>query len=141
MHFKTLPRFPLRWPSPAEMRAYARARRGEAIKAAQASGVAAKRKGNGSVSGVATKVAAPQPVGARARALVREQLKHGPRPEASIMAAGKAAAIPEPVLIAAACVLKVRTQRGQWWLPDGARPKGPETLAAEPIPDTPGTLS
>jgi hypothetical protein len=84
----------LRWPSPAEMREYERAW---------------KREGDRS---------------ARARALVREQLKHGPRSEASIMAAAGAAEISEHVLIAAASVLGVRTQRGQWWLPDICRSLG-----------------
>jgi hypothetical protein len=116
MRFKTLPRFPLRWPSPAKMRAYARARREEAIKAAQAGSTVGKREGNGSAPGAATS-AAPQSVGARARALVREQLKDGPKPESSVMAAATAADIPERTLIAAASVLGVRTRRGQWWLP------------------------
>ena len=98
--FKTLPR--LRWPSPAEMREYERAWRKETDEAA-------KREGDRS---------------ARALALVREQLKHGPRSEASIMAAAEAAEISEHVLIAAASVLGVRTQKGQWWLPDICRPLG-----------------
>jgi hypothetical protein len=101
--FKTLPQFPLRWPSPAEMW----------IKAAQAgSSAAGRRKGNGNAPRLATG-ATPQSVGARARALLRDQL---PKPETSIMAAAEAAKIPEPVLIAAACVLKVRTRKGQSWL-------------------------
>jgi hypothetical protein len=95
--FKTLPRSPLRWPSPAEMRAYERAWRKETVKAV-------KREGDRSAR-------------ARALALVREQLKDGPKPEASIMAAAEAGEISEHVLIAAACVLRVRTQRGQWWIP------------------------
>jgi hypothetical protein len=84
------------WPSPTEMREYERAWRKETVEAA-------KHEGNKS---------------ARARALVREQLKHGPRSEASIVAAAEAAKISELVLIAAASVLGVRTQKGQWWLPD-----------------------
>jgi hypothetical protein len=91
-----LPRFSLRWPSPGEAQAYDRARRGEATKAAG--------KSNSNTR-------------ARARALVRDQLKDGPKPEASIMAAAEAAEIPETFLIAAACVLRVPTQKGQWWLP------------------------
>jgi hypothetical protein len=58
-----------------------------------------------------------QPVGKRARALVREQLKHGPKPAAQIEAAAQAAEIPKAVLLAATDELGVRTQRGQWWLP------------------------
>ena len=54
---------------------------------------------------------------ARAQALVREQLRHGPRPGSSVMAAAEVAAIPERTLIAAASALGVRTQRGQWWIP------------------------
>jgi transposase len=61
---------------------------------------------------------------ARAAALVREQLKHGPRSEASIMAAAEAAEISEHVLIAAASVLGVRTQKGRWWLPDARQLSG-----------------
>lgn len=104
------PRSPLHWPSPAEMRAYERAWRKETVKAA-------KRAGDRSAR-------------ARALALVREQLKDGPKPEASIMAAAEAAEISEHVLIAAACVLRVRTQRGQWWMPvrqhgDGEHGHGP----------------
>jgi hypothetical protein len=95
MHFKTQPRFPSRWPSPDEMRAYARARRK----------AAAKRMADGSAR-------------ARAQALVREQLRHGPRPEASIMAAAAAAEISERLLIVAASMLGVRTQKGRWWLPE-----------------------
>jgi hypothetical protein len=53
---------------------------------------------------------------ARACELVRDQLKHGPRPGAEIEAVAKAAEIPER-LIAAASALGVRTQKGQWWLP------------------------
>jgi hypothetical protein len=53
----------------------------------------------------------------RALALVRDQLKHGPKPAAQIEAAAEAAAIPERSLIAAASSLGVRTQRGQWWIP------------------------
>ena len=74
----------LRWPSPAEMREYERTW---------------KREGDRS---------------ARARALVREHLKHGPRP---IMAGAEAAEISEHVLIAAASALGVGTQKGQWWMP------------------------
>jgi hypothetical protein len=77
---------------------------------------AGKRGGNGSASGAAT-CAASQLVGKRARALVREHLKHGPRPGAQIEIAAKAAEIPERSLIAAATALGVRTQRGQWWIP------------------------
>jgi hypothetical protein len=36
---------------------------------------------------------------------------------AQIETAAQAAEIPEPVLIAAADALRVRTQRGQWWIP------------------------
>ena len=90
------------WPSPTEMREYERAWRKETVEAA-------KHEGNKS---------------ARARALVREQLKHGPRSEASIVSAAEAAKISELVLIAAASVLGVRTQKGQWWLPDICCPLG-----------------
>ena len=48
-----------------------------------------------------------------ARALVCEQLKHGPRPESSVMATAEAAEIPERSLIIAADVFGMRTQRGQ----------------------------
>jgi hypothetical protein len=57
-------------------------------------------------------------VGERAQVLVRDQLKHGPVPETWVFAAAEAAEIPERSLIAAASVLRVRTQRGQWWLPE-----------------------
>jgi hypothetical protein len=57
----------------------------------------------------------------RAKALVREQLKHGPKPGAQIEAAAQAAEIPKRSLIAAASVLGVRTQEGQWWLPGSRR--------------------
>jgi hypothetical protein len=57
-----------------------------------------------------------QPVGKRARALVREQLKHGPKPGAHVEAAAQAAAIPERALIAATDELGVRTKRGEWRL-------------------------
>jgi hypothetical protein len=50
--------------------------------------------------------------------LVREQLKYGPRPEASVLAAASFADIPERALIAAADALGVRTRKGQWWIPD-----------------------
>jgi hypothetical protein len=80
------------WPSPAEMREYERAWRKETVEAA-------KREGDRSE---------------RARALVREHLKHGPRP---IMAGAEAAEISEHVLIAAASALGVGTQKGQWWMP------------------------
>jgi hypothetical protein len=53
----------------------------------------------------------------RARQLLHEKLANGPQPEAEIEAAAKAAEIPERLLIAAASAFKVRTQRGQWWLP------------------------
>lgn len=53
----------------------------------------------------------------RARALVREQLKHGPKPAALVVAAAEAADIPEHMLIAAAAALGVRSQKGQWRLP------------------------
>ena len=65
-----------------------------------------------------------QAVSKRARALVREQLKDGPKPEAQIEAAAQAAAIPKATLIAAASVLGVRTQRGQWWIPQSAPRRG-----------------
>lgn len=55
---------------------------------------------------------------AKARALVREQLADGPRPASQIEAAAEAAEIPTRSLIAAADALGVRTQRGQWWLPE-----------------------
>lgn len=48
----------------------------------------------------------------RARALVREQLKDGPK-----LPPRRLTKIPERALIRAASALKVRTQRGQWWLP------------------------
>jgi hypothetical protein len=47
MRFKTLSRFPLRWPSPAEMRAYARAAR-RSDQGAQHGSTAGKCEGNGS---------------------------------------------------------------------------------------------
>jgi hypothetical protein len=56
-------------------------------------------------------------VSKRARELLRAQLADGPRPASQIEAAAEAANIPERTLIAAASVLGVRTQRGQWWLP------------------------
>jgi hypothetical protein len=54
----------------------------------------------------------------RAQALVREQLKYGPRPEATVMAAASCADISERSLIAAADALGVRARKGQWWIPD-----------------------
>jgi hypothetical protein len=53
----------------------------------------------------------------RARALLRRELKGGPRPGAQVEAAAEAAEIPERSLLAATDALGVRTQRGQWWLP------------------------
>ena len=82
---------------------------------------AVKRESNGAARGKGRVVphpsSAPQPVGKRARALVREQLANGPKPGDQIEAAAKAADIPERVLIAAASALGVRTQRGRWWIP------------------------
>jgi len=54
----------------------------------------------------------------RARALVHERLANGPKPEAHVVAAARAAAIPKRSLIAAADVLGVRTRGHQWWLPE-----------------------
>jgi hypothetical protein len=51
-------------------------------------------------------------VSKRARALVRQQLKHGPRPESQIEAAAAAAEIPKRSLIDATDDLGVRTRRG-----------------------------
>jgi hypothetical protein len=48
---------------------------------------------------------------------VRAQLADGPKPGASVEAAAEAAEISERALVAAADVLGVRTQKGQWWLP------------------------
>jgi hypothetical protein len=50
----------------------------------------------------------------RARTLLREQLKQGPKPEALVIraAAAEAAEIPERALIAAASLLGVRTRKG-----------------------------
>jgi inorganic triphosphatase YgiF len=48
---------------------------------------------------------------------LQEKLANGPQPGAEIEAAAKAADIPERWLIAAASALRVRPQRGQWWLP------------------------
>jgi hypothetical protein len=55
---------------------------------------------------------------ARSQALVREQLKHGPKPESTVLAAAHLAEIPERSPIAAADALGVRTRKGVWWLPD-----------------------
>ena len=51
------------------------------------------------------------------RALVREQLRQGPRPEAHVLAVAEGASCPERSLITAADALGVRTHRGQRWLP------------------------
>jgi hypothetical protein len=63
---------------------------------------------------------APQPRVAkrRTRALLRKQLKHGPRPGAQIEAAAQAADIPKPVLLAVTDELGVRIKRGEWRLSD-----------------------
>jgi hypothetical protein len=53
----------------------------------------------------------------RARALLRQQLKHGPRPGAQIEAAAEAAAIPKAVLIAATDEIGVKSRHGEWRLP------------------------
>ena len=53
----------------------------------------------------------------RALALVREQLKDGPRPESAVRAAARAAAISEQLLMVATDVLGVRSRRGKWRLP------------------------
>jgi hypothetical protein len=53
----------------------------------------------------------------RAQKLVREQLRHGPKPGSTVMVAAHLADISERSLIAATDALGVRTQRGQWWLP------------------------
>jgi hypothetical protein len=49
--------------------------------------------------------------------LLQRQLADGPKPGALVEAAAQAAEIPKRELLAAADVLGVRTQRGQWWLP------------------------
>jgi hypothetical protein len=53
----------------------------------------------------------------QAHKLLREQLSSGPKPGSQIEALAAAAEISESALVAAADVLRVRTQRGQWWLP------------------------
>jgi hypothetical protein len=53
----------------------------------------------------------------RAQRLLLDQLANGPKPGALIEAAAEAAEISERALVAAADVLGVRTQKGQWWLP------------------------
>jgi hypothetical protein len=58
----------------------------------------------------------------QARALLRQELKDGPKPGALVEAAAAAAALPERSLIRAADALGVRTQRGQWWLPTRKSP-------------------
>jgi hypothetical protein len=69
--------------------------------------------------------AKPRPnVSKRARELLRAQLADGPRPASQIEAAAEAAEIPERTLIAAASALRVRTQRGQWWIPSGSLFRG-----------------
>jgi hypothetical protein len=66
---------------------------------------------------------APAPLSERRRASERAQrlllahLANGPKPGALIEAAAEAAEISERALVAAADVLGVRTQKGQWWLP------------------------
>ena len=87
----------LRWSSPAEMRAYERARREEAI------GRPNLRRGR--FARWRRDRCGSAPVGARARALVREQLANGPRPGAQIEAATEGTEIPERSLIAVANVL------------------------------------
>jgi hypothetical protein len=66
------------------------------LSGSQLSSAAGKREGNGSAPSAATSAALP--VGARARALVREQLKHGPKPEASIMVAAETRPTPNEAL-------------------------------------------
>jgi hypothetical protein len=56
-------------------------------------------------------------VAERARKLLRQHLRQGPKPGSQIEAAAEAAEIPERTLIKATDALKVRTQRGRWWLP------------------------
>jgi hypothetical protein len=56
---------------------------------------------------------------ARARALLREQLKYGPTPAAQVEVAAAAAEIPRLVLLAATDELGVRSRRGEWRLTMG----------------------
>jgi hypothetical protein len=53
----------------------------------------------------------------KARALLRKQLKDGPRPGRAVEIAAAEQGLAK-VLVAAADDLGVRTQRGQWWLPE-----------------------
>jgi hypothetical protein len=78
----------------------------------------AETKRNGSAASVAVGAgAASRPEVKRARALVREQLRDGPRPGAEVEAAAQAAAIPKAALLAATDALGVRVRRGEWRLP------------------------
>jgi hypothetical protein len=72
----------------------------------------------------------------QARALLRQELKDGPKPGALVEAAAAAAALPERSLIRAADALGVRTQRGQWWLPTRKSPlqSATKTFPRERLP-------
>ena len=124
-----LPPFPLQWPSKEQMREYARARRAEApakAKAAQANGTAGNGASADSTASLPLRQSdemrdenpAPTPrVSERARMLLRQQLRGGPKRGDTIEAAAQAAAIPPRVLIAAAGALGVKTKNGEWRLP------------------------
>jgi hypothetical protein len=64
-----------------------------------------------------TDTASRNPVDKRDRALLRDQLKHGPRPAAQVEAAARAADIPKHALLDATDALGVRARRGRWWIP------------------------
>ena len=53
----------------------------------------------------------------RARALLRQELKDGPKPGAQVEAAAAAAGLAKRGLLAATDALDVRCRQGQWWLP------------------------
>ena len=83
-----------------------------------------RRRLNGRVDSVPDQPPAPKhrggmPVGCaeRARALLEEQLRHGPKLGSQVEAAAEAAEIPKRSLVVVADALGVRMQKGLWWLP------------------------
>ena len=92
-------------------------RRDEASETAIASEPASKPEAEPAAVGRAPRRGSRGRPSKRAQALVREQLKHGPKPGAEIEAAAEAAAIPKRALIAATDALGVVTKRGEWRLP------------------------
>jgi hypothetical protein len=75
-----------------------------------------KPKGNGSIPAVA-EAEASHAASKRARSLLRQELRDGPKRGDEIEARAKALDIPKAALLAATDALGIRTRRGEWRLP------------------------